>query len=241
MPLNRYVVRVDPQGKPMAVDILDMTGTSVPAFESSQFAAAQLSLPLTISGPTDFWLQAPGPYDVSCKVATTEIASASGPQRVQVSDVPVLVVPPWEVLAPSSSGGSGVAPASASTTETITLGDGGATITNVFVAGKPALAIAIDGDPFPRYVIMANAGDGIYMGDGQTDPTAESGVACNVFMSAAGFGIYAAAGHVQIEAANGLILTADSGNIVLNGLPTADPVSGGALWNNSGVLNVSSG
>lgn len=93
---NKYVVRVDPQGQTMVVDVLDMAGVSVPAYDSPQFAAAARVLPLTITTQTDFCLASPGAYDVSCKVGGSEVAEAGAPKRVRLTDVPVLVTPDWE-------------------------------------------------------------------------------------------------------------------------------------------------
>lgn len=41
----------------------------------------------------------------------------------------------------------------------------------LFQRNTPALAVGLDGDPFPRFVIMADGTDGIYFGDGNSDPT----------------------------------------------------------------------
>lgn len=106
MPLNRYVVRVDPQGQTVTVDVLDTSGVSVVTYDSPQFAATARTLPLVITSQTDFWLHSPGPYDVSCKVGGAEVADAGTPKRVQVSDVPVLVVPDWERQRAATPGGS---------------------------------------------------------------------------------------------------------------------------------------
>lgn len=39
-----------------------------------------------------------------------------------------------------------------------------------------------------------------------------------------------------------VVLSVDAaGNVLLTGLPTADPTVAGALWNNTGVLTVSAG
>jgi len=109
MSLNRYVVRVDPQGQTMDVDILDPSGVSVPTFDSTQFAAAPRALPLTIDTQTDFCLAAPGPYDVSCKVGGAEVADGGAPKRVEVSDVPTLIVPDWERQRTATPSGGSVA------------------------------------------------------------------------------------------------------------------------------------
>lgn len=106
MALNKYAIRVDPQGQAVTVDVLDMAGVSVAVFESQQFGAAKRTLPLTITAPTDFWLQTAGTFDVSCKVGGSEVADAGRARRVQVSDVPTLVVPDWERQRAASSGGS---------------------------------------------------------------------------------------------------------------------------------------
>ena len=47
-------------------------------------------------------------------------------------------------------------------------------------------------------------------------------------------------GDVTIKGGTGYG-TGSVGNIIMNALPTADPAVAGALWNNSGVLNVSAG
>jgi hypothetical protein len=82
-----------------------------------------LSLPLTISTPTDFCLASPGPYDVSCKVGTTEVADGTSPKRVQAGSVPVLVAPNWERDLAGGSGGSSVVPTAKTSAYTAASGD----------------------------------------------------------------------------------------------------------------------
>lgn len=103
MALHRYIIRVDPQGKQMTVDILDANGDSVPAFDSPQFEATALGLPLTITAQTDFCLASHGAYSVSCTIGGYDVAAGGAPKLVHVGDVPVLVVPDWvrELAAPA--------------------------------------------------------------------------------------------------------------------------------------------
>lgn len=52
--------------------------------------------------------------------------------------------------------------------------------------------------------------------------------------------VVAAGGTVEFN--GGVTMTTDaSGNLILTGLPTADPAVAGALWSNAGVLTVSAG
>jgi hypothetical protein len=108
MALNRYAVRVDPQGQAVTVDILDMSGASVAVCnDSPRFEAGQTSLPKVITAQTDFWLPTPGPFDVSCKVGGAEVAEAGAVARRTLTDVPTLLVPDWpRERTASASGGS---------------------------------------------------------------------------------------------------------------------------------------
>lgn len=46
-------------------------------------------------------------------------------------------------------------------------------------------------------------------------------------------------GSIRLGA--GVTLTVNGSNVILNGLPTADPLVAGALWTNAGVLTRSAG
>jgi hypothetical protein len=58
------------------------------------------------------------------------------------------------------------------TTYDDTIKGSGKLTTLVFPADQGALAIAIAGDPFPRWLFPADAHNGLYFGDGSFDPTA---------------------------------------------------------------------
>jgi hypothetical protein len=60
-----------------------------------------------------------------------------------------------------------------------------------FPADQAAIAIMIDGDAFPRWLIPSDATDGLYFGDGTYDPYAEGGF------------IAAGAGDLRIAAPQG--------------------------------------
>jgi len=81
------------------------------------------------------------------------------------------------------------------TTYDDTIAGGGAKLTTlVFPQNQGAIAIAIEGDDFPRYVIAADPdGDGIYIGDGTGDPTD----------SATGAEIYFSNGELHLAAVDG--------------------------------------
>lgn len=142
---NKYVVRVDPQGQTMVVDILDMAGVSVPAYESPQFAATARALPLTITTQTDFCLAAPGAYDVSCKVGGSEVAEAGAPKRVRLTDVPVQVTPDWERQRTAASAASGASPCWFNSADTPALpATVGTTVTPQWAANTDGLAAGAD-------------------------------------------------------------------------------------------------
>ncbi len=73
----------------------------------------------------------------------------------------------------AGGGGSGLTAASPFTVATMTnpfTGSGEISVL-VFPAGHlPALALAMENDEFPRFLLGGNPGDGIWAGDGATDP-----------------------------------------------------------------------
>lgn len=98
--------------------------------------------------------------------------------------------------------------------------DGGNMTVLVFPADTAALAIAVAGDAFPRFLMTSDITDGWYFGDGTFDPY---GVGPNLFASATRWTV-SSPGIVGFDATNGLevglsdikILTPSAGVILIS-------------------------
>lgn len=72
--------------------------------------------------------------------------------------------------------------------------------TLVFPTDTVAIAIAIDGDDFPRWLLTTDSNDGLYLGDGTFDPYAST------------FVRYGGGGRLSVSGAHGVDLVAGDGN-----------------------------
>jgi hypothetical protein len=93
---------VEPNGRTMTVDILNMAAVSQTTYDAMDGGNTR-SLPLVISATTTFYLAAAGDYQVSAKIGGREIAGAAGTTQTVTPprDGAVTVTPqvgPLEVL-----------------------------------------------------------------------------------------------------------------------------------------------
>lgn len=136
-----------------------------------------------------------------------------------------------------------------STYDNTLTGSGKFTTLIVPVEETAILAVAVDGDDFPRWVIDANAGGGIFMGDGTADPINGA----NIYVSGAQLnlsggnseGVHIAGGTLITGALNPLSLGSTPHYVtVVHANPTTyvtplmfddTPVTGGLFaWNGAG-------
>jgi hypothetical protein len=118
------------------------------------------------------------------------------------------------------------------TTYSDTIAGGGAKLTTlVFPGDQGALAIAISGDSFPRYVIASDPhNDGIYMGNGTYNPVSDG---VEMFLSGTGnLKLLSASGGSIVLGANASVLNNGEGDftkvVAANGF-SGNPVTSGAL------------
>lgn len=98
----------------------------------------------------------------------------------------------------------------------------------VVPADQNVIAIAIEGDAYPRVLITSDPSDGIYLGDGTANPFS-------------GANIWLQSGVLRVKGPSGVRLGGNGADNPINVgvLPTSDPEISGALWNNLGIVTVS--